>query len=105
MHNGGNMAEEFYDDTIYTLTDEEGNEEEFALLGSAELEDKIYLALIPAKDIDKADAEFVILRQEKEDGEDVLVTIDDDDEYERIAEIFENEILGDIDYDGESDGN
>lgn len=98
-------AEEFYDDTIYTLTDEEGNEEEFALLGSAELEDKIYLALIPEKDIDKADAEFVILRQEKEDGEDVLVTIDDDDEYERIAEIFENEILGDIDYDGESDGN
>ncbi len=105
MHNGGNMAEEFYDDTIYTLTDEEGNEEEFALLGSAEMEGKIYLALIPAKDIDKADAEFVILRQEKDGDEDVLVTIDDDDEYENIAEVFENEILGDIDYDGESDGN
>lgn len=95
------MAEEFYDDTIYTLTDEEGSEEDFALLASAEIEDKIYLALIPAKDMEKADAEFVILRQDKEDGEDVLVTIDDDDEYEKVAEIFENEILGDIDYDGD----
>ena len=40
-----------------------------------------------------------------EDGEEILATIDDDDEYENIAEVFENEILGDIDYDGESDGN
>lgn len=96
------MAEEFYDDTIYTLTDEEGKEEEFALLGSAEMDGKIYLALIPAKDVDKEDAEFVILRQDKEDGEDVLVTINDDDEFDRIADLFEDEFFS-VDYDGETD--
>ena len=33
------MAEEFYDESVYTLTDEDGNEEEFVLLGSAEIVD------------------------------------------------------------------
>ena len=96
------MAEEIFDESIYTLTDEDGNEEEFVLLGSAEIEDKIYLALIPANQVDNEDAEFVILRQDKdENGEDLLVTIEDDDEFDRVADLFEDELFNEIDYDAE----
>ncbi len=96
------MAEEFFDDNVYTLTDENGNDEDFVLLGSAEFEDKIYLALVPAKDADKNEVEYVILRQDKdENGEDILVTIDDDDEFDRVADLFEDELFGEVDYDGE----
>ncbi len=96
------MAEEFIDENIYTLTDEDGREEEFVLLGSAEIEDKIYLALVPAAQADSQDAEYVILRQDKdEDGEDILVTIDDDDEFDRVADLFEDELFGEVDYDTE----
>ncbi len=96
------MAEEIFDESIYTLTDEDGNEEEFMLLGSAEIEDKIYLALIPADQVDNEDAEFVILRQDKdENGEDLLVTIEDDDEFDRVADLFEDELFNEIDYDSE----
>lgn len=96
------MAEEIFDESIYTLTDEDGNEEEFMLLGSAEIEDKIYLALIPADQVDNEDAEFVILRQYKdENGEDLLVTIEDDDEFDRVADLFEDELFNEIDYDSE----
>jgi len=96
------MAEEFIDENIYTLTDEDGNEEEFVLLGSAEIEEKIYLALVPASQAESEDAEYVILRQDKdEDGEDILVTIDDDDEFDRVADLFEDELFGEVDYDGE----
>ena len=94
------MAEEFYDESVYTLTDEDGNEEEFVLLGSAEIEDKIYLALVPAAQAESEDAEYVILRQDKdENGEDLLVTIDDDEEFDKVADLFEDELFGEIDYD------
>ena len=94
------MAEEFYDESVYTWTDEDGNEEEFVLLGSAEIDEKIYLALVPAAQADSEDGEYVILRQDKdENGEDLLVTIDDDDEFDKVADLFEDELFDEVDYD------
>ena len=95
------MAEELFDDDIYILTDEEGNENKFELQGSLELDGVTYLALIP---IDETDDEFVILKVEMdEDGEEILVTIDDDDEFDKIADIFQDELFSNIDYDDEDD--
>ena len=34
-----------------------------------------------------------------ENGDELLVTIDDDDEYERVADIFDDEVFSEIDYD------
>ena len=31
----------------------------------------------------------------------MLVTIDDDEEFDRVADIFEDELFGEIDYDGD----
>lgn len=91
------MADELFEDDIYILTDEEGNENKFELQGSLELEGITYLALIP---IDETDDEFVILKVETdEDGEEILVTIDDDDEFDKIADIFQDELFSNIDYD------
>lgn len=84
---------------IYTLTDEEGNEAEFELAGSRELDGETYFALIPTT---PDNDEYVILKADNaDDGEQILVTIDDDDEFNRIADIFEEEIFGEIDYDAE----
>ena len=82
------MAEIFEGD-IYTLTDETGKESEF--------EGKTYLALIP---VEEGMDEYVILRLEADEkGEEVLVTIDDDDEFDRVADYFEDELFDTIDYD------
>ncbi len=84
---------------IYTLTDEEGNEAEFELAGSRELDGETYFALIPTT---PDNDEYVILKADTaDDGEQMLVTIDDDDEFNRIADIFEEELFGEIDYDAE----
>lgn len=84
---------------IYTLTDEEGNEAEFELAGSRELDGETYFALIPTT---PDNDEYVILKADNaDDGEQILVTIDDDDEFNRIADIFEEELFGEIDYDAE----
>ena len=94
------MADLFDEEEIYTLTDEEGNETQFELLGSHELDGVVYLALVPIGD--KEDEEYVILRMDQdENGEDMLVTIDDDDEFDRIADIFDDELFGEIDYDAQ----
>ncbi len=85
---------------LFTLTDEEGNESQFALIGELEIEGQIYLALVPA-DNDDAD-EYVVLKVEvDENGEELLVTIDDDDEFDRVADAFEDQFLGEFDMDAE----
>lgn len=89
----------FETEDIFTLTDEDGVELQFTLLGSCEVEGTEYLALIPLEDNEAE--EYVILKREKdENGEDLLVTIDDDEEFDRIADIFEDELFDEIDYDG-----
>ncbi len=98
------MAEEFMGDEIFTLTDEEGNESEFELIASQEIDGVTYVALVPyeeGKEEDKEE-EYVVLKMEADaDGEDILVTIDDDDEFEKVAEIFEDMLFDEIDYDAE----
>ena len=94
---------EEYDPEIYTLTDEDGNELHFALLGTLEHEGAVYKALIPVnEDGEEESEEYVILKcGVDEDGEDILETIEDDEEFDRIADIFDDE-LSDIFYDDEN---
>ncbi len=98
------MAEEFMGDEIFTLTDEEGNESEFELIASQEIDGVTYVALVPyvEENKDAEEQEYVVLKLEAdENGEDLLVTIDDDDEFEKVAEIFEDMLFDEIDYDAE----
>ncbi|MBO4453021.1 MAG: DUF1292 domain-containing protein [Clostridia bacterium] len=82
---------------IFTLTDEDGNESEFELIGTLNMDDCDYLALIP---LDGEEDEYVILKvTTDEDGEELLVTIDDDDEFDRIADAFEDKFMDECDLD------
>ena len=92
--------DEEYDPEIYTLTDEEGNELHFALLGTLEHNGETYKALIPVnEDGEEESSEYVILKcSVDENGEDILETIEDDDEFDEIADIFDDE-FSDILYD------
>ena len=96
---------EIYDPEIFTLTDEEGNELNFALLGSLEHEGTVYKALVPVDENgEETSDEYVILKcGVDEDGEDVLETIEDDEEWENVADIFDDEFAN-IFYDDDSEG-
>lgn len=84
---------------VYTLTDEDGNEEQFELAAVKELDGNRYYALIP---MDGEDGDYyVVLKEEQENGDTILATIDDDAEFDRIAAVFDNELFGEIDYDAE----
>lgn len=90
------MADEIMDGEFYTLTDEDGNESQFELIGSVEMDGGVYYALVPQEDSD----EYVILKlTQDENGEDILITIEDDDEFDRVADYFEDELFDEVDYD------
>ena len=88
-------------DSIYILQDEEGNDHEFELLDTCEKNGTVYYAMVPAEAEDKDDefCEYVILKAVTVNGEDTLVSIDDDDEFDDIADYFDDLFSEEIDYD------
>ncbi|MEA4831522.1 hypothetical protein SDC9_176815 [bioreactor metagenome] len=87
---------ENFDYESVTLTDEDGVERDFQVIGNLEMDGFTYLALVPDN---SDDDEYIILKLVDENGEEVLVTIDDDDEFDKVADAFENEVLAEYDYD------
>jgi len=76
---------------ILSLVDEDGVEHEFEVVDTLDKDDNTYLALIPVVDennIGDADGELVILKVIEEDGEEFLIAIEDDDEFDDVSDIF-----------------
>ncbi len=98
--NQNNIPEEELESSIITLTDEETGEEfEFLLIAEATIEDKLYYALMP-KD-DEESEEYVILRVSGEGDDQILETVDNDDEFEKVEDYFNDLLFNEIDYDAE----
>ena len=96
------MDENMMSEEYYTLTDAEANEIKFELIGKAELKGTQYFTFIPAdEESDGEFCEYTILKAVIEDGEEMLVSIDDDDEFDDAADYFDDLFSEEIDYDGE----
>lgn len=99
------MENENWGEDILTLMDEEGNESEYKVVACAELDGVEYMALEPVLDdpeeVLKDAAELVFLKVSEEldeDGEAYLDTIMDDEEFERVAEIFRDKLSEEYDF-------
>ena len=97
--NINNNVEELDEAPIFTLTDEDtGEEKDFELIARAEIDDVLYFALGPA---DEESEEYAILRV-TEDGDDIILeSIEDDDEFEKAEDYFNDLLFNEIDYDEE----
>ena len=93
------MSEAFGPDFI-TVTDEDGNEFELELVDTLEHEGVTYYAMFPAVaeneetgepvDVDADDEEYglVIMKAVEENGEEILSTLDSDEELDVIYNLF-----------------
>ena len=96
------MDKEFGNDFI-TLIDEDGNEVEFELVDSVEHDDNLYTAFIEADaDVTKP-VELTILKVVLQDDEEMLVSLDDEEEYSAMYKIFEQRMEEMEDEDDEDD--
>ena len=82
------MAEDYGSDFI-TITDEDGNEYELEVLTSIEYNGESYLAVIPAAESeDELRMEVSILKSVDEDGEPMLLAIDDEAELQAVYDLI-----------------
>lgn len=81
-----------YTPDLIVLSDEEGNEHEFEIIDSLEMDDTTYYALIPTVSADEIedDSNLVILKAESEEGseEEFFSPIDNEEEFERVLKLF-----------------
>ena len=87
-----NIKNEEYNPDIVSLVDDEGKEYNFEVLDAIETDEARYLALLPTYDdpqkmLDDS-GELVIVKVGEENGEEYYYEIEDDDEYEMIADAF-----------------
>ena len=71
-----------------TITDEDGVEYELEILSTVEYQGALYYALAPADSDDDEELEVSILKAVEEDGEEILVAVDDDEELEKVYELL-----------------
>ncbi len=84
-----------------TLTDDEGNDIELEYVDALEHNGTTYMAFFPVVEEDGEDEEneeeygLVILKSQMENGEEFLVTIDDEEEIDKVYDLFMEQILSD----------
>lgn len=77
------------------LLDEEGKEIEFEVVTKLDIEDSEYVIVAPI-DGDQAEEAIALKIIKDEDGNDVLVTVEDENEFEMIAEAYETLFADDL---------
>ena len=81
------MSDQYGSDFI-TIVDEDGTEYELEVLYTLEYNGCSYLAVIPAGLEDDEDASVSVLKSVEENGEPLLVAIEDDEELEAVYELI-----------------
>ncbi len=79
-----------FGDDFVTITDEEGNSYELEKVSEEDIEigDKVYRAFLPVGESEDDYYEMILFRVVEEDGEELLETIDDEEEMEKVYEVF-----------------
>lgn len=76
---------------VVILTDEEGLEHRFTIIDMVEIESLgVYAMLMPMELEDENEDYYVIMKVVKEEDKELLMTIEDDAEYENVAKIIED---------------
>ena len=87
-----NTKNEEYNPDIVSLVDDDGKEYNFEVLDAIETDEARYLALLPVYSDPQAmlddSGELVIVKVGEDGGEEYFYEIEDDDEYEMVADAF-----------------
>lgn len=94
------MKDAISENEVYTLTDENGDEVEFQVIGNCEYNQNQYFAMIPVDyDVSADVLEYVILKVVSDGDGEMMTTIDDEDELSSVSDIFDDLFRDEIEYD------
>ncbi|MCL0077881.1 DUF1292 domain-containing protein [Peptococcaceae bacterium] len=83
----------FEHDEVITLIDEEGQEHDFTVIDILEVEEREYAILLPAEE--ETDEAIILKIVPGEDGSDLLVDIEDDEEWDKVVAVWEEKTQDD----------
>ena len=83
------------DDSIITLTDDEGTEVDFLLLDVVEYDEKDYLVLLPLEDEEDEEDNVLILQAVRNGEEESYVGVEDEDVLNAVFELFTAQLESD----------
>ena len=90
-----------FGDNIISISDDEGNDFELLILDEADMNGVHYLALCESTTPEEEEnVEIIILKSivDEATGEEMLSTVDSDDELEAIYQIFEERMFSEDEY-------
>jgi len=103
----GGTDEDGFGDNYISLIDEDGVEAEYKVVDSIDMGEDTYVALeIPPDDpvaYLNSDGSLLILKVVYEDGEEIFSVIEDEDEYDDVAEVFMSRLSDLYDFDTDDD--
>ncbi|AKA70007.1 DUF1292 domain-containing protein [Clostridium scatologenes] len=76
------------DVTTIILNDEDGKEVEFDVVTKMDIEDKEYIIVVP-KDKEEIDEAIALRIDVDEEGNEILTTVEDEDEFAMVEEAYE----------------
>ena len=85
------MQDQYGSDFI-TIVDEDGTEYELEVLSTLEYNGCTYMAVIPAESETELELEVSILKSIEEDGEPILVGIDDEEELQTVYDLIMDQL-------------
>ena len=88
-----------YGPNFITLTDDDGNDIELEYIDALEVDGQTYMAFFPAEeegaDTDGEEFGLVILKSVVENGEEMLSTLDSEEELEKVYDLFMEQLMED----------
>ena len=81
------MTDEELDDVLI-LIDEEDQEHPFQMIDMVEVDGNKYAVLVPLEEYAEEDEAIILKIVEDENGEEVLYDIEDDEEWEKVVDIW-----------------
>lgn len=90
------MADEYGSDFL-TIVDEDGKEYELEVLSTLDYNGMTYLAVVPAGEGEDEDLEVSILKSTEEDGEPLLLAIEDQEELETVYQLIMDSLYEEAD--------
>ncbi len=86
-----------YGPNFITLTDDEGNNIDLEYVDALEMDGQTYMAFFPVEeegaDTDSDDYGLVILKSVMVDGEEMLSTLESEEEAEKVYELFMEQLM------------
>lgn len=76
-------------ENVLVLTDDAGKETQFEVITVLEVDDNEYYVVCPVDSNEDDDEAMVLKLDVNEDKEEVLTTVEDDDEFEKVAQAYD----------------